>query len=133
MYQAMTDYSQHPVQPLSELEVFIGYIINQRGVQSRRQRDRSEKLKDEFERISTLTVWRMRGNRKLTTAGHNKGLDALDLCLACVHTSLSRGAGLARPGKASRGHRGDELQSFRVVSACALLKEVESLERDIDG
>lgn len=50
---AMAQYSEHPIKPITELEVFIGNILNRSGVQTSRQRDNSIKLKDEFERISS--------------------------------------------------------------------------------
>lgn len=49
---AMAQYSEHPIKPITELEVFIGNILNRSGVQTNRQRDSSTKLRDEFERIS---------------------------------------------------------------------------------
>lgn len=52
---AMAQYSEHPIKPLTELEVFIGNILNRSGVQTNRQRDSSTKLRDEFERISNCT------------------------------------------------------------------------------
>ncbi len=130
MYEAMTDHSEHATRPLSELEVFIGYIINPRGVQTRRQRDRSEKLKDEFDRISAQTMERMRGNKAVPATGYIKELDALELCLACTHISHELGgkaedAGFARPGR-RRGYGG--LRSFRLVAVLALLRELDHLE-----
>lgn len=53
---AMSQYSEHPINPITELEVFIGNILNKSGVQTNRQRDKSIKLKDEFERISNCTL-----------------------------------------------------------------------------
>lgn len=52
---AMAQYSEHPIKPITELEVFIGNILNRSGVQTNRQRDSSTKLRDEFERISNCT------------------------------------------------------------------------------
>ncbi len=131
MYQAMADHSEHTTQPLSELEVFMGYIINQRGVQTRRQRDRSEKLRDEFSRISGQTMERMRGNKKVPATGYIKELDALELCLACllicqalVPKDDSRAARMAAERRKGYG----ELQSFRLVAASALLAELDHQE-----
>ncbi|KAL3429117.1 RNA dependent RNA polymerase-domain-containing protein [Aspergillus tetrazonus] len=84
MSDAMANFSEHPIYPLSELEVFIGQILNNSGVQTNRQRERSIKLKDEFERIASLILSQMRPPGPIT------------------------------------GY---------VVSACALLMEVEELEK----
>lgn len=132
MYEAMTDHSEHTSKPVSELEVFIGHIINQRGVQTRRQRDRSEKLRDEFGRISTQTIDRMRGNKAVPATGYVKKLDALELCLACVRIYQASGGkaddtSTARAGR-RRGYGG--LRSFRLVAASALLRELDHLEKE---
>ncbi|KAL4815695.1 RNA dependent RNA polymerase-domain-containing protein [Aspergillus spinulosporus] len=60
MSDAMANFSEHPINPLTELEVFIGQILNNSGVQTHRQRERSIKLKDEFERIASLILTQMR-------------------------------------------------------------------------
>lgn len=54
---AMAQYSEHPIKPITELEVFIGNVLNRSGVQTNRQRDSSTKLRDEFERISNCTLF----------------------------------------------------------------------------
>ncbi|KAL5000778.1 RNA dependent RNA polymerase-domain-containing protein [Aspergillus recurvatus] len=82
---AMANFSEHPIYPITELEVFIGQILNNSGVQTHRQRERSIKLKDEFERIASWILSQMRPPGPIT------------------------------------GY---------VVSACALLMEVEGLEKN---
>lgn len=108
----MHDFSDHSILPISELEVVIGIIISPSGVQTRRHRDRSRRLKDEFDRIST---W-------ITTEIRQGGLE---LCLACLHLPM------ASDKKASRRHGTGHgnLTSFRVVAACALLAEIDACER----
>ncbi|KAL4981526.1 RNA dependent RNA polymerase-domain-containing protein [Aspergillus falconensis] len=97
---AMANFSEHPIYPITELEVFIGQILNNSGVQTHRQRERSIKLKDEFERIATWISSQMRPEGPIT-------------------------------GYRSHRRRGwDGLESFQVVSACALLMEVEGLEKN---
>lgn len=59
----MIENSEHPYKPLKEVELFIGYVFNKRGSQTRRQRECSEKLHTTFERISTA-IWRMIRERK---------------------------------------------------------------------
>ncbi|KAL6232980.1 hypothetical protein BDW75DRAFT_246854 [Aspergillus navahoensis] len=82
---AMANFSEHPIYPITELEVFIGQILNNGGVQTHRQRERSIKLKDEFERIASWILSEMRPRGPI---------------------------------------------SGYVVSACALLMEVEGLEKN---
>ncbi|KAK0736091.1 RNA dependent RNA polymerase-domain-containing protein [Apiosordaria backusii] len=118
VYSIMVDYSDHPFKPLRETEMFSGFIINKTGGASRRQRDKSIKMNDEFERISKLVMNTM-----------HKGHDALELCLACVHAGVDK----ELQGKKA-WHRGspDDVVSFRIVAASALLRELNALEsRDL--
>lgn len=124
----MDNFSEHPINPISELEVFIGYIINKTGVQSRRQRERSIKLKDEFDRIATWITSQMRphGDNINPVDSYETGFEVLELCLACVCLRGSEGH-----QRAARHRRGgyDELKSFRVVAASALMAELDLLEK----
>lgn len=118
---ARYQYSEHPIRPISELEVFIGNIINRSGVQSNRQRDNSIKLRDEFARISSWITGRMRKSSHETRSGYELPHDNLHLCFACVHAG-----GEKDPGLKSSDH--ENMQSFRVLAACALLSELGACE-----
>lgn len=128
----MRNFSEHPVKPISELEVFIGCILNNTGVQTRRQRERSIRLKDEFDRITALIMTQLRphGNNIVPLTGYESEMDALELCLACIHI------GDERSSFANQRHRRDgsgELGSFQIVAACALLAEAEMFEQGKKG
>ncbi|KAK4159742.1 RNA-dependent RNA polymerase 1 [Cladorrhinum sp. PSN259] len=126
IYSTMVDCSDHPHRPLTELEVFVGFIINKSGFQNARQRDKSIKLKDEFDRISSWVIREMR-NQNLENEVSKKGtLDALELCLACVHMGCDKEDSAPRPF--DRGSS-QNLVSFRIVAASALLRELNHLER----
>lgn len=128
----MNDFSEHPINPISEVEVFIGCIINKTGVQTRRQRDRSIKLKDEFERIAIWITGQMRRQNKsdIPLTGHETEFDALELCLACIHIGAERDElGAMR----RRRNRRNELKSFRAVAASALLTELDLVEKGKKG
>ncbi|KAE8313996.1 RNA dependent RNA polymerase-domain-containing protein [Aspergillus transmontanensis] len=115
---AMDTYSDHPTKPISELEVVIGSIINRRGVQTRRQRDRSNKLHEEFDRIATWITSIMR-RQEIEDADPN----GLELSLACLYHGIQG---------SDSGHRKEvygELKSFRVVAACALLAELDHRDK----
>ncbi|KAK3314501.1 RNA dependent RNA polymerase-domain-containing protein [Apodospora peruviana] len=122
----MIDSSEHPGQPLKELEVFVGFIINKSGVQTRRQRDRSTRLKDEFDRITAWIMKQMRTPASSLATGHTSQFDALELCLACVHIGC-----LKQPIQITAYSRpiAQEVESFRVVAACALIRELNLLEQ----
>lgn len=105
VYNAMLQFSEHPIRPITELEVFIGNILSKKGVQNSRQRDHSIKLRDEYQRICEWIVKLMRsqgssggnkmGKRVLSdeeqtvmTPASGYELDeheSLHLCMACVH------------------------------------------------
>ncbi|KAL7623670.1 hypothetical protein AAE478_005222 [Parahypoxylon ruwenzoriense] len=52
IWSATMDYADNTSKRLTELEVFTGCIFNKNGVQTRRQRDKSIRLKDDYDRIS---------------------------------------------------------------------------------
>lgn len=114
----MDTYSDHPTKPINELEVVIGSIINRRGVQTRRQRDRSNKLHEEFDRIATWITSIMR-QQEIEDPDPN----GLELSLACLYHGIQG---------SDSGHRKEvygELKSFRVVAACALLAELDHRDK----
>lgn len=127
---AMANFSGHPIKPLTELEAFIGTILNKSGVQNHRQRDSSIKLRAEFDRISTWIMGEMRRVRHdpdvLEPTGPHSGFHGLHLCLACVHAGCDDLAG-------QRESRQENLQSFKVVAACALLEELGRIESGRGG
>ncbi|KAL2265115.1 hypothetical protein VTJ83DRAFT_6215 [Remersonia thermophila] len=123
MRSLMTNFAEHPNQPLRELEVFVGFIVNRTGVQTHRQRDRSVKLKDEFE---LLAAWITRELRKpAPLGGQETRLDGLELCLACLYADAESEVKPTHPGRSSLGQN---VESFRVVAASALVCELNALE-----
>lgn len=128
----MSNFSEHSVKPISELEVFIGCILNNTGCQTRRQRERSIRLKDEFDRISAFIMAQMRphGNTIVPLTGYESEMDALELCLACVYIGGERSSSTS---ERYRRNGSDGLGSFQIVAACALLAEVEMFEQNKKG
>lgn len=125
---AMYQYSEHPVKPISELEVFIGNIFSKTGVQTNRQRDNSKKLRDEFARIAswiTSMLRKVRHEAMAPLTGYETLHDSLHLCFACVNAGLEK--------TSLYGSTFQDLQSFRVVAACALLNELAMHERSGGG
>ncbi|TDZ47673.1 RNA-dependent RNA polymerase 2 [Colletotrichum trifolii] len=143
----MTQYSDYYLKPLSEVEVFCGSIFNRTGSQTRRQKDNSKKLKAEFDRLSEWLVSQMRLKRRQTEqAGHgvsahidnalygdqlssfqgdNESLvnapypsqEALEMSYACLMVGLPH-------KKDVDNERGAQLQSFKVIAASVLMKEL---------
>lgn len=131
----MNQHSEHPVKPITELEVFIGNVLNKSGVQTSRQRDSSIKLKDKFDEISVWITHQMRGvnlRGDVPLTGYETVHDNLHLCLACVHAGGEENVGDEK-SLGSRRPEFDNMQSFRVVAACALLSELLHLEKRGSG
>ncbi|KAL2158770.1 hypothetical protein VTH06DRAFT_3961 [Thermothelomyces fergusii] len=127
IYGVMVDFAEQPHQPLTELEVFVGFIMNKRGIQTPRQRDRSVKLKDEFERITAWITHEMRNPP--SPSGYTSELDALELCLACLYIGCEKASKEAAAERHNRRSSARNLESFRVVAAAALLRELDRLEK----
>ncbi|AEO71004.1 a8941fea-77c3-45e5-a276-955ba504fbd3 [Thermothielavioides terrestris] len=124
VHGVMIDCAEHPHQPLREFEVFIGFILHKTEGQARRQRDRSVKIKDEFEYITSWITREMRNPSKVS-GRHAGELDALELCLACLHIGCRTG-----PREKRAWHRSSalDLESFKIVAAAALVRELSILE-----
>ncbi|EAQ87066.1 hypothetical protein CHGG_08319 [Chaetomium globosum CBS 148.51] len=128
VYGLTIDCADQPYQPLRELEVFVGFILNKSGDQTHRQRDRSVKLKDGFDKIA---AWITREMRKPTSiSGYTSELDALELCLACLTIGCEKTYRQLRPG-----HRrsAQDIESFKIVAASALTRELATLEKGKGG
>lgn len=108
--------------------MFVGFILNKSGAQTHRQRDRSVKLKDGFDKIA---AWITREMRKPTSiSGYTSELDALELCLACLTIGCEKTYRQLRPG-----HRrsAQDIESFKIVAASALTRELATLEKGKGG
>lgn len=124
---AMAQYSEHPIKPITELEVFIGNILNRSGIQTNRQRDTSIKLGEQFDHISVWITKRMR--KEVPPTGYQTQYDNLHLCFACVSAGgKDNGVETWRKGRDYA-----DMQSFRVVAACALLAELQTFELACGG
>ncbi|PYH92297.1 rna-dependent rna polymerase [Aspergillus ellipticus CBS 707.79] len=127
IFSTRNEYSTHPVDPISELEVVIGSIMSNTGVQTRRQRDQSTKLADEFDRIATWIMGQLRkkGAGVSSETGQPVSFDSLELCFASIHVGGETNQDSTRRRRIEYG----ELKSFRIIAACALLFELDLLEK----
>ena len=126
IFGLMTQWSDHPTRPLTEVEVFVGFILNKKGFQGNRQRGRSIKLKDEYDRITMGITRKMRSP---ATATLEEKLSMLELCLACVHIGGEKSGVVKRRARKLP----DEGQSFRVLAASALMSELSSACRNVSA
>ncbi|OTA99863.1 hypothetical protein M426DRAFT_324753 [Hypoxylon sp. CI-4A] len=124
------DYADN-TKNLTELEVFTGYIFNKSGSQTRRQRDKSIQLKDEFDRIAKWAegairkkVVKLRADDDASddenpdeSGYYRHDLSALQLSIACLQVSAEKSNGFARSGS--------NFQSFKVIAAQCALTELE--------
>ncbi|KAI8949918.1 RNA dependent RNA polymerase-domain-containing protein [Xylaria longipes] len=138
VWTATIDYSDHASKGITELEVFTGTIFNKSGVQTRRQRDTSIRLKDEFDRItkwveSLIRKRDVKASKDLpdSVGGDPHGVyddstdldsefTALELSIACLH------AGIVRHGRPNANKRNtNDFESFKVIAAHCALRELE--------
>ncbi|KAI1409975.1 RdRP-domain-containing protein [Hypoxylon sp. FL1857] len=144
IWSATMDYSDNFTKGLTELEVFTGCIFNKSGVQTRRQRDKSVRLKDEYDRIAKWVEGLIRKKEvkprednesdddnssevpsdieSQTYSGslhisHDDTFTALELSVACLEVGLEKSTNFGR-------NNGD-FQSFKVVAAQCALTELE--------
>ncbi|KAF2762064.1 RdRP-domain-containing protein [Pseudovirgaria hyperparasitica] len=125
------DYSEHASKTLTELEFFTGNIFNKTGSQTPRQRDKSMKLKDEFDRITKWGATMMRRRNLMALEedederfSQKSGTDeALKLCLACFDVGR-----MDDPQKRNGmgGRAKNTCESFKVVAACCVVKELDA-------
>lgn len=134
----MWHYSENPRVPLSETEAFCGSILNKSGSQTRKQRDFSMKLREEMDR---LMVWYVKLIRdpSVTEEEHEWAIvnieesakvmmrkRALEMCLACFLVGM-----VDKRRETRRKEATPPLQSFKVIAACCLLNELETLAREV--
>ncbi|RGP68784.1 hypothetical protein FLONG3_8047 [Fusarium longipes] len=136
----MWHFSENPREPLTEVEVFCGFILNKRGAQTRRQGDASIKLKEEIDRTMTWIVKQIRdrgvgdGVETLSTmtevdaATSRWREEVVELCWACVAVAC-----IKKENASLLYHGTGELESFRVVAACCLIKELNNLAQKIES
>lgn len=142
IWTATIDYSDHSFKGITELEVFTGAIFNKTGIQTRRQRDTSIRLKDDFDRTTKWVEGLIRKHEVNSADGilddqQNHDYEgsinpetefaALELSIACLHAGILR-----------RGHGGpkkrniDEFESFKVIAAHCALRELENAIKQKD-
>lgn len=108
----MTNYSEHPLRPLTELEAFIGNILGKTGAQSKNQRELSISMKEKFDEDAAFIV------NCIVKDGSEPTNEALERSMACLAVSLEH--------KTSHKRR-EQLLSFKYVAAAVCLREVERL------
>ncbi|KAI0432670.1 RNA dependent RNA polymerase-domain-containing protein [Xylaria sp. FL1042] len=150
IWTATIDYSDHSSKGITELEVFTGTIFNKSGILTRRQRDTSTRLKDEFDRIvkwveGLIRKQGLESPQDLPDGTEDNPLDtydeegamletestALELSIACLHVGV-----IGQQRLRSNKRNTNEFESFKVIAAHCALRELEIAinERDIaDG
>lgn len=130
----MWQFSSNPRVPITEVEAFCGSILNPKGSQTRRERDSSIKLKDEMDNVMSHMVKLISDRSGGATnddtlsvmsdddeIGERKAMNAIELSWACMVVGIDKSH--------DKNYRQDEpkLESFRVVAACCLVKELNDL------
>ncbi|GKT52264.1 RNA-directed DNA polymerase from mobile element jockey [Colletotrichum spaethianum] len=150
----MIQYSDSHMKQLTEVEVFCGSIFNKTGSQTRRQKDNSKKLKQDFDRLADHMTQQMR-RRVRNAEGHGTAaynnvdsttekqdvsstpVDDIDRFLAPNREALEMSyaclmVGLLKNTDVEYEHW-THLESFKVIAASVLLKELTELANRIKG
>jgi hypothetical protein len=117
----MYQFSENPRRPISEVEVFCGFILDRHGKQTRRQRDMSSKLREEIDRTMSWIVKMMQdpeGEEGEDSVARQK--DVLELCWACLVVGCADDKEKLNSEYVVRG-----LRSFRIPAAGCMFKQLE--------
>jgi hypothetical protein len=108
----MSNFSDHPRRPITELEAFTGNILGRTGIANRQQRELSTSMKEQFGRDTKFIsdcilkddgVW---------------SEESLERSMACLAVGLE---------DQPMGRGSKQLLSFKYLAAAICLKEVEKL------
>lgn len=106
----MTNFSDHPLRPLSELEAFIGNIIGKSGAQNKVQLENSRKMKEKVSENNRYIV------DCILKDGREYSDEALERSSACLAVSLEENC---------KKRKKDSLLSFKYLAASVCLRQVE--------
>ncbi|KAI0513140.1 RNA dependent RNA polymerase-domain-containing protein [Xylaria bambusicola] len=152
IWSATVTYSDHASKSITELEVFTGAIFNKSGIQTRRQRDTSIQLKDDFDRIvkwveSLIRKQDMQSSTDNpedatdddTIGSSDEAKDdissvgteftPLELSIACLRVGVVR----TNRDRYSDQRNAGNFESFKVIAAHCALRELDLAiqEKDI--
>ncbi|KAL3419120.1 RNA-dependent RNA polymerase [Phlyctema vagabunda] len=106
----MTEYSSHPLRPIKEIEAVVGNILGKNAIPSRRQRDLSVTMKEQYDRNAAFIL------NCITRDGARSSSEALERSMAALAVSL----------ELKTSPRGTvELQSFKYLAATICLRQVD--------
>lgn len=109
----MRSYSDTPWKSkISEVEIFIGCIVG-REKQTRRQKDASVAMKEEFERLTSSIIESIKGESRE---------DTLAVGMGCLY--------LCRADRDAQGPQ-NGLQSFAWVVASVVLTEMDKIQKEV--
>lgn len=104
----MTEYSDRPRRPVSELEAFVGSILGRAGAQNRVQLNNSSKMKQRVEENNKFII------DLIVKDGRERSSEALERSMACLAVSL----------EIPELRRKDDLLSFKYLAVSICLKQV---------
>ncbi|RDW85241.1 hypothetical protein BP6252_02831 [Coleophoma cylindrospora] len=109
----MTEFSEHPLRPIREIEAVVGNILGKNAIANRRQQELSTSMKGEYDRNAAFIV-------DCITRDENGDYssEALERTMACLFISLEE--------KIPTRDR-EELVSFKYLAATLCLREINLL------
>lgn len=105
----MKNYSAHPTRPLSELEVFAGTVLGKNGAPTRRQREDSKAMKEQFDEDTKVVV---------------SQIQSLEMSMACLAAGLEEEE---YGGEEQVRRSGEHLLSFKYLAAGVCLFQVQRM------
>ncbi|KAH7312571.1 RNA dependent RNA polymerase-domain-containing protein [Stachybotrys elegans] len=126
------EYSDYATMTITELEVFTGTVFNRSGIQTRRQRDKSVRLKDDFNNVAQWAesmIRRLQDTAAEDGSQRERTVEEIKRALSSSITCLKVGCEEERWAQAQWGRTEAKFQSFKVIAACCVVKEMGALER----
>lgn len=106
----IASFSTNPLHPITEVEVVVGNILGARGAQSKKQRELSTSMKEEYDRDVTFTI------SSILNDGNDKSAEAMERSMACFCVAFEDNR---------IRNRGEKLRSFLYVAASVCLRELD--------
>ncbi|VUC36452.1 unnamed protein product [Clonostachys rosea] len=125
----MYQFSENPRRPISEVEVFCGFILDRHGKQTRRQRDLSSKLREEIDRTMSWIVKQIQEPEvDEGEDGFSRQKGVLELCWACLVVGCTDDNEKINGEYVIGG-----LKSFKILAAGCMFKQLELFLSMISG
>lgn len=109
----MTEFSDHPLRPIKEIEAVVGNILGKNAIANRRQQECSTSMKEKYDQNTAFIV-----DQVTRDEDGSHSTESLERTMACLVISLEDSITV-------RDH--EALVSFKYLAAALCLREVNKL------